>query len=107
MKCLTQKPPFWSTVDLPLNGTIVADVSCVFNDERPRDLDVVGLVVVASVDANVVLAAVAPAPASARLVAQGGTAFEALEMLDQAVVVVRAAISVARYIAVDVVLWGV
>lgn len=65
-----------------------------------------GLIVVASVDANVVLAAVAPAPASARLVAQDNITFEALEVLDQAGVVVRAAISVARNIAVNGILRG-
>lgn len=71
VKCLTQDPLLPLAIDLPLNGASAADVSCVFNHKRPRDLDVMGLVVVASVDADVPLAAVAEAPASARFVTKG------------------------------------
>lgn len=64
-----------------------------------------GLVVVATIDPNVVRTAVAPAPTSASLVTQGRMSLKTLEMLDQAVVVVRTAVSVARDIAFNVVLW--
>lgn len=104
MKRLTQNPLFPSTIDLPLNSAIVIDVPCVFNYVRLRDLDVIGLVVIASIDTNVVLAAIAEAPASASLLTQGRIPLKSLEMLDQAVVVVRTAVSVARDIAVNVVL---
>ena len=59
-------------------------------------MNIVELVVVAGVHADVVLAAVTEAPAPARLVVEYGIAFEAPEMTDEALVVVRTTVSVAR-----------
>lgn len=99
MICLTQKPLFPTIVGHPLdlakNRTFI---QCTQLEETTcaGNLDIMELIIVAGVDANVVLATIAPAPASAVLVAKCSIAFEAFEMIDEAVVVVSTAVSAAR-----------